>query len=91
MQTFFLLGKYSADSIKEASADRTEEVVEMVAKLGGKVKSMYALLGGYDLAIIVDFPKLAVAMKASVGLTVLTGISFTSLPAVPVSDFDKML
>ena len=30
-------------------------------------------------------------MKASVALSKLTGISFTTSPAVPVEDFDKMI
>jgi len=30
-------------------------------------------------------------MKASVALTKMTGVSFTSLPAMPIEDFDKMI
>jgi hypothetical protein len=39
----------------------------------------------------VDFPGVEQAMKASVALTKMTGVSFTSSPAVPVEDFDKMM
>ncbi len=91
MQTFVMLGKYSAEAVKDISANRTEKAVGLIKDLGGKVLSMYALLGGYDLILITEFPSLQVAMKASLGLDILTGISFSSYPAISVADFDKML
>ena len=91
MATFIMLGKYSSDAMKGASADRTKKATGAIEKLGGKVNSMYALLGGYDLVLTVDFPGIEEAMKASVSLGKLTGISFSSFPAVTVERFDKML
>ena len=91
MQTFVMLGKYSAEAVKDISANRTEKAVWLIKELGGKVLSMYALLGVYDLVLITEFPSLQVAMKASLGLDILTGISFSSYPAISVADFDKML
>jgi len=44
-----------------------------------------------DLVLIVDFPGVEQAIKASVALTKMTGVSFTSSPAVLVEDFDKMI
>ncbi len=52
---------------------------------------MYATLGQNDLVLILDFPGVKEAMKASVALTKLTGIGFTTSPAVPVNVFDKMM
>jgi uncharacterized protein with GYD domain len=52
---------------------------------------MYALLGNYDLALVIDFPTTSDAMKASIGLTKLTGISFTTSAAVTVEEFDKIV
>jgi len=40
---------------------------------------------------IVDFPGLKEAMKASIELTKLLGISFTTAPTVPVEEFDKLM
>ncbi len=91
MQTFLLMGRYSVDAVKEMSVNRTEKAVELIVELGGKVISMYALLGGYDLVLIVELPNIEAAMKASLGLTLLTGISFSSFPAVSVSEFDKII
>lgn len=91
MNTFFFIGKYSAQAIKEASADRTVKAGNLIADLGGSVKSIHALLGDYDLAIVAELPSVETAMKASLGLSMLSGISFKTLPAVSVEDFDKII
>lgn len=91
MTTFFMMGKYSADSIREMSPVRTEKAVKLIEELGGEVTSMYALAGGYDLVLIVTLNRLETAMRASLGLTLLTGINFSTFPAVSVEDFDKII
>ena len=91
MATFFMLGKYSAEGIKDVSADRTKKATSLIKELGGKVKSIHALLGGYDCVIISELPSFDVAMRASLGLNILTGISFQTFPALAVDDFDRML
>ncbi len=91
MATYFMFGKYSANAIKGITASRTKEGIDIIEKLDGKVKSIYALLGEHDLAIIADFPKLQDAMKASLALHRLTGISFSTSPAIPVEEFDKIV
>lgn len=91
MAIFFMFGKYSSEALKDMSAERTDKAVGLIKKFGGEVNLMYALLGEQDLVLIVDFPGVEQAMKASVALTKMTGVSFTSSPAVPVKDFDKMI
>ena len=91
MAKFLMLGKYLGEAAKGITTERTKIGIEVIEKTGGKVSSILALLGGYDLAIVVDFPGIAEAMKASVGLTKLTGISFTTFPAIPVEEFDKIM
>ena len=91
MSTFFMLGKYSSESMKGMSTERTDESTGIIKKFGGELVSMYALLGGYDLVLIVNFPGIEDIMKASVALGKLTGISFTTYPAVTVEQFDKMI
>ncbi len=54
MSTFFMFGKYSTDSLKKISADRTRKAINTIQKLGGRVKSVYALLGISDLVFIVN-------------------------------------
>lgn len=91
MATFFMFGKYSAEASKQISSKRTEEAVNLIKKFGGEVKGMYALLGEKDLVFILTFPGVEQAMKASVALSKLTGISFTTLPAITIEDFDKLM
>ena len=91
MATFFIFGKYLSDSIREMSAERTAKAVELLKKYRGEVKSMYALLGEHDVVLIVDFPGIEEAIKGSVALSKLTGISFTTSPALSVDEFDKII
>jgi len=91
MATFFMLGKYSSDALKGVSTVRTDKAMKLIKKFGGEVKSMYALLGEIDIVFILTFPDMEKAIQASVALNKLTGISFTTLPAVTVEEFDKLM
>lgn len=91
MATFLMFGKYSSEALRGVSSKRTEEAVSLIKKFGGEVKAMYSLLGEKDLVIILTFPGIEEAMKASVALSKLTGISITTSPAVTVDEFDKMM
>jgi len=91
MATFLMFGKYSPEALKQISSKRTKEAASLIKKFGGEVKAMYALLGEKDLIFILTFPGMEQAMKASVALSKLTGISFATYPAVTVEDFDKLM
>ncbi len=91
MTTYFLTGTYGADAIKGISPKRTSDVSRMVADLGGKVISIYLLLGEKDVVIIADFPGLKEAIKGSVHISKMTGISFTTSPAVTAEEFDEYM
>ncbi len=90
MATFFLFGKYSHEALKKISPDRTRKAITLIQKSGGRVKSVYAMLGGNDLVFIVTLPGAAQATMVSIALTRLTGISFTTSEAIPVDQFDKL-
>ena len=91
MATFFMFGNYTAEAVKEMSIERTQQVVEEIKSLGGNVQAMHAMLGAHDLVFCVQLPDIESALKASVKLTQLTGISFTTSPAVSVEHFDRMM
>ena len=90
MSTFFLLGRYSESAVKEISAKRTEKAAATIQKFGGQFKSGYALLGDYDLVLIVELPGVEQAMQCSLALHKLTGIAFSTAPAVSIDQFDKL-
>jgi len=91
MAAFFLFGKYTVEALNAVSTERTAAAASLVQELQGEITAMYALLGVHDVVIIVDMPNLEQAMQASVALTRLTGISFTTSPAIEVDRFDKLV
>jgi uncharacterized protein with GYD domain len=90
MGTYFMFGSYTTKAIESISPSRTEEAATIISDAGGKLTSAYALLGAHDLVLIADFPDTEHVMKASVALTKSLKIAFTTAPAVPVEEFDKL-
>ena len=91
MAIFFMFGQYTPEARKEMSAARTQQAISAIQNLGGEVNAMHALLGPYDLLFCVTLPGIDDAIKASVALSDLTGISFTSCPAVTIEAFDELV
>jgi uncharacterized protein with GYD domain len=91
MATFLMFGKYSSEAVKKISAERTEKTMKMAKKFKGEIKAMFAILGKYDLLFIADFSGVDKALQFSVALSKLTGIAFTTFPAVTVAEFDKLM
>ncbi len=91
MTTFIMFGKYSMEAVNKMSSKRSEKAAALVKELGGELKAGYALLGKTDLILIANFPGVNEAMKASVELAKLLGISFTTSPAMTVDEFDRLL
>lgn len=89
--TFFMFGRYSSESAEKISVERTRQAHQVIEKFDGAIKAIYALLGEYDLVIIAELPRMAEAMKASVALKRMTGISFFTAAAMPVEEFDQLV
>ena len=90
MSTFIMFGKFSTESVKNISTERTKKSAAIIKDCGGEVKAIYALLGNIDAVAIADFPDVKAAMKASVELSKLLGVSFTTAPALTIEEFDKL-
>lgn len=91
MPIFLMFGKYTAEALKGVSPERTDKAVELIKNNGGKVISMFAVLGEHDLVFTLDFPDAEKALATSVALNKMTGISFTTSPVVEVEKFDKLM
>ena len=91
MKTFLMLGKSSSKELKEIGLKYKAEVVSLVRNFGGDVKSIYVMLREKYLVLILTFPGMKKAMKASGALSKLTGISFEIRPAVPVEELNKVM
>ena len=90
MTTFIMKGKYSAESVKKISKGRTVDAIKIIKQGKGKLVAAYAVMGETDLLFITEFPGIGEAMKASIALNKKLGISFATLPAVKVDEFDKL-
>jgi len=51
MPIFMMFGKYSTEALKGISSKRTDKAVDLIKKNGGKVISMYAVMGEHDLVL----------------------------------------
>lgn len=91
MPIFMMFGKYTKDSLKHVSTQRTKKAVKIIEKNGGKVISMFAVMGEHDLVFTLEFPDAEKAMSASIGLNKLTDISFSTSPVVDVETFDRLI
>ena len=91
MTTFLMFGNYSSRALQEMSIQRTDKAVDLIKRFGGQVEAMNATLGQYDLVFVVSLPGADEAIKASIALTKLTGITFSTSPAVTVQEFDKLM
>jgi len=91
MPIFLMFGRYSSEAIKDVSADRTVQARNVITKNGGKIISMYAVMGEHDLVFTIDFENADKAMATSAALYKLTGIHFTTSPVVDVEQFDSLI
>jgi len=91
MALYMMLGTYSQSAVREINAARTKEAVGVIEKVNGQVVSMYAMLGQYDIVLVVNLPGNREAMEVSVGLARITGIQFVTGPVIPVDRFDEMV
>ena len=88
MPIFIMIGKYSQNALENVSPQRTKKAEQLIARYDGTIKAMYALLGADDLFMVVELPSIEDALRVSISLTKLTGISFHTSPAISVDDFD---
>jgi uncharacterized protein with GYD domain len=91
MPIFMMFGNYTSEATRGISSERTKQAREVIKKRGGKVVSMYAVLGQHDLVLTLDLPDTEAAIGTSAELNKLTGITFVTSPVVEVEKFDKLI
>jgi len=91
MALYMMLGKYSGQAIDKIDAQRTRAAVGVIEKMNGQVVSMYAMLGEYDVVLVVNLPGTSEAMEVSVGLSRATGLRFKTGPVIPIERFDEII
>ncbi|MBN1636968.1 MAG: GYD domain-containing protein, partial [Deltaproteobacteria bacterium] len=68
MPIFMMFGKYSKEALNNASPERTKKAVEIIKQNGGKVVSMYAVVGEHDLVFTLDIPDTKKALAISMAI-----------------------
>jgi uncharacterized protein with GYD domain len=89
MPTYVILMKFTtkgAETLTE-SATRFEGFEDGIRKLGGKVLSAYALLGEYDVMIVVELPDEKAVMKTLIRAAARGTATSTTLTALPLKEF----
>ena len=77
-------------TVKE-KPERIKEVNKEVEKMGVKILSQYALLGGYDFMNILEASDNKTIAKVAVELSSRGTLQTTTLVALPVDEFINML
>jgi len=77
-------------TVKE-KPERIKEVNKEVEKMGVKILSQYALLGGYDFVNIIEAPDNKAVAKLAVELSSRGTLQTTTLAALSVDEFISML
>ena len=91
MATYFMFGRYSVEARGAITPARTQRARETVQALGGDIVTIYALLGEIDLVIILELPGTEAALQASVALSRLTGVTFSTYPAFSAEQLDALM
>ena len=93
MATYILLSTLTDEgrrTLKERP-ERLQEVNREIEAMGARVTHQYAVLGTYDFINILEAPDNETIARISVELGARGTVQLTTLPALPVEMFTKML
>ncbi len=93
MATYILLSTLTDEGRKtlKERPERLQEVNREIEAMGGRVTAQYAVLGGYDFVNVLEAPDNETVARISVELGARGTIQLTTLAAIPVEEFTKML
>jgi uncharacterized protein with GYD domain len=93
MATYIMLSTLTDEgrrTLKERP-ERLQEVNRELEAMGARVTQQYAVLGGYDFVNIIEAPDNETVARISVELGSRGTVQLTTLAAIPVDAFTKML
>lgn len=93
MPTYLMLSTLTPQGVQtlKANPSRLREVNRDVEELGAKVLHQWATLGEYDFVNILEAPDNETVARISVELGARGTVQLTTLPAIAVDEFTKML
>lgn len=71
--------------------DRLDEVNKEIEAMGARVRSQYAVLGGYDFVNVIEAPTNEVVARIAMELGSRGSIRVITLPALAVNEFVQMM
>jgi uncharacterized protein with GYD domain len=92
MQTYVTLWKYTKDGLVDMNntPDRYEAVKKIISDAGGKLISIYGLIGEYDVITIIEMPDEKVAASTIMKICSKGRISSRTMTALSIDDFLKI-
>lgn len=93
MATYIMLSTLTDEGRKtlKERPERMQEVNREIEAMGARVIQQYAVLGGYDFINVLEAPDNETIARVSVELGSRGTVVLTTLPALPVESFTKML
>jgi uncharacterized protein with GYD domain len=93
MATYIMLSTLTDEGRKtlKERPERLQEVNREIEAMGARVTQQYAVLGGYDFINILEAPDNETVARISVELGSRGTVQLTSLAAIPVDEFTRML
>ena len=92
MSTFVTLWKYTKDGLVDMkkTSERFEVVKKLINDAGGKLISVYGLIGEYDVLTIMEMPDERVATATIIKICSKGRVIPTTMTALPIEDFLKI-
>ena len=93
MATYIMLSTLTDEGRKtlKERPERLQEVNREIEAMGARVTQQFAVLGGYDFINILEAPDNETMARVSVELGSRGTVTLTTLAAIPVDEFTKML
>lgn len=93
MATYIMLSTLTDEGRKtlKERPERLQEVNREIEAMGGRVTQQYAVLGGYDFINVIEAPDNETVARISVELGARGTVTLTTLAAMPIDEFTKML
>jgi len=92
MSTYVTLWKYTKDGLVDMknTPDRYETVKKIINDAGGKLLSIYGLVGEYDVITIMEMPDEKVAAATVLKICSKGRITSQTMTALSINDFLEM-
>ncbi|MEM1232023.1 MAG: GYD domain-containing protein [Pseudomonadota bacterium] len=93
MATYIMLSTLTDEGRKtlKERPERLQEVNKELEKMGARVVSQHAVLGGYDFVNVIEAPSNEVMARISMDLGSRGTIKITTLPAMAIKNFMELM